>query len=235
MLEALIIVISVICRKPQFKPKQSPTKPTMKSKTLAIATAAGAATAPASAVIIHTDLTTPVSVPEQGSLIFFSLSEQWAGTTNQSMGGEAFQLYFYDIYQGKPAIENIGTASAVANSGDFAVNFPEGSLISGSASFNSNLTYINRNGDNNANWAVGTRGYLGLRFDNDGTDNFGWADIEFTSDFALTLYSFAYDSSGAGIEAGAIPEPQTAALLAALAAGSAALLSRRRRAASADA
>lgn len=213
------------------------------SKTLAIATAAGAATS-ASAAIIHLDLSeSPVSATGAG--IFFSLSDQWVSNLNLSesfggefFGGEFFGLYFYDTLRAKPVFHNgygSSSSSVATDGGLLAKNFAAGSLISGSETFLNQFLYINSGGNNDANWAAGTRGFLGLRFNNSGTPNFGWADLEYSSDNSLILYGFAYDDSGAPIEAGAIPEPGAAALLAALAAGSVALLNRRRRAASADA
>ncbi|HYG25100.1 MAG TPA: PEP-CTERM sorting domain-containing protein [Verrucomicrobiae bacterium] len=78
-------------------------------------------------------------------------------------------------------------------------------------------------------WTAGQRAYLGLRFNNGGTTNYGWADITLNSYQSVTLHGFAYETSGGAITAGAVPEPSQFALLALGAAGVAAL---RRRASS---
>ena len=75
-------------------------------------------------------------------------------------------------------------------------------------------------------WAVGSRGFLGLRFDLDGTTHYGWADVSINaltaSTFDHTLYGYAYESTPAmAILAGTVPEPTTAMLLVAGAAGAA--------------
>lgn len=204
----------------------------MNSKSLTyFATAAGVAAAPASAAIIFTELEVPLTAESTTDSIFFSLSEQWAASSNQTLGGEVFRLYFYDNGQQKPALFTQNTSGEVALIDGYAERFSAGSPISGDQTFTNELTYINISGNNDANWAPGTRGFLGLKFDNNGTPNFGWADLEYGSDSNLTLYGFAYDNSGAAIPAGVIPEPRATVFLAALAAGSVALLARRRRAA----
>ena len=202
----------------------------MKSKTknFVMATAAGAAAAPASGAINYVDLGAGVSAIA-GDVIHFSLSEEWAANdTAPSQGGERFVLDFYFDESGKPNIEGYNSGE-VASADGYAKKFSESCSISSSESFLTS-SLINNDGGNDANWPAGTRGFIGLKFDNAGTDNFGWADVEYASDESLNLYGFAYDDSGAAIDAGAIPEPRAAALLAALAAGSAAMMSRRRAA-----
>jgi hypothetical protein len=200
----------------------------MKAKQLAILSATTSVAAPASAMIIHTPLAQPIS----GYFIYFSLSEQWAATnTTQSLGGDRFTL---STYYGDPIPYIDGFNSGmVARDAYYVKNFSAGDPISSSETFYSTFSLINYLGNNNANWAPGTRSFVGLKFDNNGTDNFGWADIEYATDLTehwVILYGFAYDDSGASIAAGAIPEPNATGLLAALAAGSAAMLGRRRRA-----
>ncbi|MCC5843779.1 MAG: hypothetical protein JJU05_05950 [Verrucomicrobia bacterium] len=203
-----------------------------KQKTFSLASVAGAAVAPAA--IIHTSLEVPLTASTTSDSIFFSLSEQWATTTNQTLGGEVFRLYFYDNGTNKPVLFNQNTSGEIALLDDYAKRFSTEDLISGSENFTNELTYINISGNNDANWAPGTRGFLGLMFNNEGTPNFGWADFEYRENSSMVLHSFAYDDSGAPIPAGAVPEPQTV-MLAILAAGSLYMMERRRRAAQADA
>jgi len=75
-------------------------------------------------------------------------------------------------------------------------------------------------------WTAGQEAYIGLKFDNGGTPNFGWADITTVSPADITLHSFAYDNTGADIAAGIVPEPSQIALFALGAAG---LVAYRRR------
>ena len=84
----------------------------------------------------------------------------------------------------------------------------------------------------NFDWAVGTRGFLGLRFDLNGNTHYGWADVSLNSDAGglyHTLHGYAYENTPAAtILAGAVPEPTAAMLLVAGAAGAASVRRRRR-------
>lgn len=77
---------------------------------------------------------------------------------------------------------------------------------------------------------VGNPEYIGVRFlvDGAGDPRYGWIGIDITNSDDLTgqITGFAYDDTGAPIEAGAVPEPGSG--LALLAAGAASLLRRRR-------
>jgi len=65
-----------------------------------------------------------------------------------------------------------------------------------------------------------TNGYLGLRFFMGGITNYGWASVTVSTDMKqYTIHQFAYDNSGADIQAGVIPEPNSLSLLALGAAG----------------
>ena len=72
--------------------------------------------------------------------------------------------------------------------------------------------------------------YLGVRFrvNDEGDDRFGWIGIDFTNADDLTgvVTGYAYEDTGAAIEAGAVPEPSAG--LALLAVGAAGLLRRKR-------
>jgi hypothetical protein len=68
-------------------------------------------------------------------------------------------------------------------------------------------------------------GYLGLEVFQDGTPEYGWADIVVHPDYSVTLNSFALQTNGASIDTGdvgATPEPASILLLALGAAGLAA-------------
>lgn len=210
------------------------TKP-MKSKpkNLAIATATAAGAAPAVAAINFTSLDSALTADYSPSqAVYFSLKDGTASNANFTPSNDQFTLFHLSNNSTKPQIST-SSGGGILVQGSYAANLSLGDTISSSGAFSS-ARYINNSGSNDANWGADTRGYLGLKFDNNGTDNYGWADVEYTSSQTLVLYGFAYEDSGAAIAAGAVPEPSSAALLAALAAGSAAML-RRRRAACVDA
>jgi hypothetical protein len=80
---------------------------------------------------------------------------------------------------------------------------------------------------------VGTTAFMGVEFKNPSNNNlFGWIRITGgpTQGFPATIVDWAYESSGAGIVAGAVPEPSSLALgcLAAGAAGVAAWRNRKK-------
>jgi hypothetical protein len=90
-------------------------------------------------------------------------------------------------------------------------------------------------GQDLGDWHPGDRGFLGLQLVV-GTDTFfGWADVTLNNldgsgAGAFTLHGYAYDNTaGTSIQAGAVPEPSSIALLAAGAAGVLALKRRRQK------
>jgi hypothetical protein len=194
-------------------------------RSLGITTTAGLAASSASATIIHTTLSEPLLVSAPSEL-YFNLEEQTAGES-LSLGPGRFEFNWRYGDSSKPIISGSDSGSGIAINGGYASRFNGGEIISSSLYFvgTADIAYSGI-----GNFSLEPRGFLGLRFDNNGTDNFGWADIEFNSSDQLVLYSFAYDDSGSAIQAGAIPEPRTSAFLAALVAGSAAMFARRRKA-----
>jgi hypothetical protein len=70
-------------------------------------------------------------------------------------------------------------------------------------------------------------GYLGLEVLQNGTPEYGWADIQVNSDYSVSLNSFALQTDGDPLEAGS-PEPASILLLALGAAGIAAYRSKRK-------
>jgi hypothetical protein len=112
------------------------------------------------------------------------------------------------------------------------IRFASGATIDVASSFKTNWSYMDRPGWTTADsgWATGedgTSGFLGFTFDNAGTTNYGWLAVTYNAESqTLEIGDFAYEDSGAGILAGAIPEPSSLGLLALGASG---LLARRRR------
>lgn len=66
----------------------------------------------------------------------------------------------------------------------------------------------------NSQWMAGTEGYFGYRFNPSGEqDLYGWGHVTISPDATiLTLVDWAYENSGAPIQAG-VPEPCTSLLL----------------------
>ncbi len=162
-------------------------------------------------------------------------------STSSGLSGKDFQLTFAYSNSAIPKLFLISSGSEVARFGgqDKAVNFSLGATIDSGAGFSGSNTALNNNGNNDANWAAGTAGFLGVKFDADDTAGtsivFSWILVTYNSNSTLTVHSFAYEASGAAILAGdtgdgfvAIPEPAETTALATLLAGSIALYARRR-------
>lgn len=210
--------------------------------TLPVAPLALAAASSAQAQIVYTN-PADVTIFAGGAIVYFDLGKLGAGgsasTTN--FGTSNFKLWFgYSNSSDTPSIRLTGgggyTPVALTDNDQFARRFAANEGI-GAAVFVAhygNGPAINEYGANNANWPAGTSGYIGMRLpasSGPGHVDYGWARVSYNSDKSLTLYDFAYESSGAAIAAGdvgsAIPEPSTYAALAGLLAGSAALYRRR--------
>jgi hypothetical protein len=104
----------------------------------------------------------------------------------------------------------------------------------GSLAFKTNFSYMDNAGWTTAEclWATGvdnTSGFIAIGFYNDQTEINNYGRVVVTDNAAsqnLVIGGFAYEDSGAGIVAGAVPETSSLALLAWGATG---LLARRRR------
>ncbi len=185
----------------------------------------------AHAAIIYTN---PADLTVSGdNLIFIDMGTNGAGGSSNTsyLGGtSSFRLSPYVGHYPYIA-RGSGGSGRIFETDGYARKFAPREFISGSTF--ANFSYLNFAGNNNDNWAGGTTGYLGVQFNGgSGTVN-GWINVTFQSNGSLTVHDFAYESSGAGIAAGAtasIPEPSTYAALAGLLVGCAALYAKRRRA-----
>lgn len=101
--------------------------------------------------------------------------------------GDLGFFWFEDVAEGSGGVASDGTVHDVLQPGD--------EIGPGS-------TFITEfGGPAVANFQAGVTGYLGFRFDNEGTPNYGYALFETTgpSGFPATIRSWAFDSSGAPI------------------------------------
>jgi hypothetical protein len=137
----------------------------------------------------------------------------------------------------KPAIFEFATP-------EFAAGDTIGSQLDfGNGAYLNNFSATTPGGE----WQVGDTGFLGLQIDINGQIDYGWAEVRLNSaspvsssstssaalnadvaDGEFTLLGYALDTSGLPIQAGAIPEPSSLALLALGAAGVVALRRRRK-------
>lgn len=84
--------------------------------------------------------------------------------------------------------------------------------------YDADLANASSGGNFSVDNIAGNPEYLGLRFQtvNGGPTYYGWVGVDITDPTNLTgvVTGYAYETSGAGIEAGALPEPAGLALLA---------------------
>jgi hypothetical protein len=99
----------------------------------------------------------------------------------------------------------------------------------GSTFYNIPKTYLTiSSASGNYFWSPSaTHYYLGVQLTP--SSDYGWVEIALTAFNSMTVYGFAYDNTGAAINAGAVPEPADAGLLAGVLAGSAAAYAARRK------
>lgn len=178
-----------------------------------------------------------------GAIVFTDLGE---GVSNSDVNGVYFDFVaqsatteFYSGYQflvySKGTINNgtletgasASTSQTAVSSGSAAKSFAEGETIDDGESY-SQWTF-----DSSAWTTGGDAEYAGFVFEDEGSTYYGWALISLSANWTVTLYSFAYENSGAAIAAGAtpspVPEPAESALAVGLLAGTAAAFAARRR------
>ncbi len=170
--------------------------------------------------------------------IYIDLGTDGSGgaVSSSSFSGADFQLLFDSIYgSDNPGLTYLGGASRfISRPGNYVMNFGLNDPIDGIADRDGRNS-LNYFGSNDANWAAGTTGYIGVKVDAGTTGlDYAWIRVSYNNDKTLTVYDFAYETSGGAILAGdtgasAIPEPTTTAAIAGLLAGSAVLYRRRQR------
>ena len=173
--------------------------------------------------ILYTDYSAaPISIDKLQS-IFVDFD---TATASRGMTGQEARIDFYFNENEKPRILTVNGFNAIANS-SFATKLTYGTSI---GSLGGGLAYLEVN--NSGPWQ-GTegQGYLGFFNPNSGAK--AWLDITYLdSANTLSLNRVAVNTDGPLLvgQTAAIPEPASAAALAALLAGGTAAFARRRRA-----
>jgi len=156
--------------------------------------------------------------------VVFNMLTGAAGTTFDTAGfggaGSMRMIGFYTGYANPyiytPALSANG--AFVVTAGTNAARLSPSALIDGNLLFDFNPTYPSiGNYVNLGNWAVGQRGFAGIRFDIGAGTHYGWADVSKPAAGQMTLHAFGYND--APDAASHVPEPNSIMLLAAGAAG----------------
>lgn len=192
--------------------------------------AAPAVSPSARAAIVYND-PADISIPNNIDGIYFNVITGVSGSTGATVTGWDINPYnngagltFYGAATPSGVLAS-GTPGTTAT----AQRLTEGTPITSAASFYNQFQTVG------TAFQSGGLGYLGLRFINEGTGvlNYGWLEISATSatGFPAFITRYAYENTGASINAGqtAVPEPTTTVALGAMAAGALGLRSWRRR------
>lgn len=204
---------------------------------------AGASVSTAEAAIVYTDIPDQTLVGAAARVYWDMGTGGGTGSFSNTFFPAADMVLFFgqnDSYVpdiNHPAASVQIGYSYISTTSFFATKFASGATINGLTGGPGSASFAELSRNNTGNWPSNSGvGYLGFRFDADGNGpgnafNYGWAQVSYNADKSLTLYDFAYESSGAPIAAGAgaVPEPASFAAVAGLLAGSSALLRRRRR------
>jgi hypothetical protein len=189
----------------------------------ALAGAALAAPAVANAAIIYSG---PISIPITANIDGLYINFVTGANANATVAGWDFNPYSSSGAATGPlsffTSAVAGHVNNVVGVGTIATALTAGTLI-GPASTYATTGIVNTTGT--AFQTTQNIAYVGIRFQNEANANlvtYGWALLSTSATnagFPATLIGYAYEDSGAGILAGAVPEPSTAALLGVMAAG----------------
>ncbi len=208
-------------------------KLTARSRKIMMAAPLAAALAPAShADIVYTSLGAGQTISSGSMLYFNAETGHYAGS---GFPGVQFELYF------KPSANNVyfkGINGSVVASDDNLYNskiyhrtykLSYGTPILPLLEHSVTYMHFLFNSQTFGLWAPdGSINYAGFQ---DTASNYGWAEISYNVDKSVTLYGFAYNSTGQDIRAGqtVVPEPGAAGIIGAVVAGSAAAWAARRK------
>ncbi len=164
--------------------------------------------------------------------------------TGFDLNGDSTTDFSLAVLNGRPSG---GAAAAIAGAGGgivgsasgaytYAFKLAPGYTIGSAAPFRASGSMAFYNGYANSQWLNSSPGFLGLRFMIGGQTVYGWARVSVapnapnsTSARNITIFDAAYETSGAPIVAGAVPEPSTNACIGMLALGAIGLAAHRRR------
>jgi hypothetical protein len=173
--------------------------------TLGSVAALGAAGS-ADAAVIYFDVDPDQTILNGNSLSFGNIN---LVAETYSLGSSTAPSFTLSSNGGGPEFSG-NQIEAGALGGFYTYRLSDGDPISGA------LTFSSAPGTP-AYWGAGDSGYLALRIDlGEGNYNYGWAQVSVASPAtSITITSFAFEGeANTAIEAGAIPEPSTYALLA---------------------
>jgi PEP-CTERM motif len=201
---------------------------------MSIALAASAFAPKAQASIILTTLNPELTTPDNG-YIFFNLSSGSAGTSaTEPLASHPGSFFFSNLKSGlaqkaklfgfsSTGIPNpVSNAFAVSPGRSFASSVARlgpGDLVGSQLGFALGLPSLASNAVHPfGHFNSLGEGFVGLRFLDNGTFFYGWADIVLNGDYTVSLKSFAFDDEGNLIAAGdtgpEVPEPASILLMA---------------------
>jgi len=176
--------------------------------------AIGLAAPETSASIIYSGIENlPIFPSTVNGGVYFDLEPPFTSAQGTRMTGWEFNPYDF----GRNLYVN-GNTSFVLLGGN-AANLPMNTMINGSSTFSA------PNAAAGVSITEGNTGYIGFKFDPDGIAGtqtfFGWVQMTVGGDTFGNgkVVAWAYENTGAAIQAGAVPEPSSIVLLALGAAG----------------
>jgi len=199
-------------------PRNQKLSPRIDSRLVAYATLAGAALAvpaAAEATIVYSGIVN-FSVPNTFDGLYINFVTGATGTSSSAVPGANF-----NPYNGGSVLQFFWNA---AQNGGLSLDSSTYATLAAGVPITSANTFLNTTSSTEtAAWQAGSNLYLGVRLTNSQTSavNFGWVHLNTTGStgFPVTIVEYAYENSGASINAGQVPEPTTFALLGVMAAG----------------
>lgn len=163
-----------------------------------------------------------IEIPKSFDGLYVDIDGMATGNTEATVPG-----WDVNLFLGGAGVFTNSTFRAVSApaGGDLAANLNMG--ISDSVGSGLGLDFSTDNtitgsafhlGNGVGQFLSGTEGYLGFELDTAGGARYGWMRVTFTNDMSAegpagTLHDYAYDSTGATMDVGVVPEPATYAAL----------------------
>lgn len=156
--------------------------------------------APTMAAIVCNTATVPLSIPNTFDGIYINFANGATGTTGASTPGWDWNPYnsgtALSFFWGTPSGGGVSTTTTTYDV------LASGQTVGPASAFIA-LTATAAT----APWKAGATGFLGVRFDNAGTTNYGWVNMTATatSGFPATINGFCFENTGASIVTGTTP------------------------------